>query len=322
MKKTVSLIMVAVLVLLCGCTSDFPVNNSFTTVPDQTQATAGETTSVLPETQAPATAKPTEKQTQKQTEKPSETATQPPATQQSEEAETTERSGSLSELLTGASSAFDGMPADRPDTPDYDSDKPMLALTFDDGPSAHTERLLNIFKAHGGKGTFFVVGTSIERNKALLKRMAEEGHEIGNHSWSHPQLTDLGRQDIVSQITRTSDKIYEASGQKCRLVRPPYGSYNDTVQLVGASLGVSYILWSVDTLDWKTKNADAVYNSVMSSARDGAIILVHDLHKTTVDAMEKVVPALLKKGYQLVTVSELLTSDGGKLEPGKVYRKR
>jgi peptidoglycan/xylan/chitin deacetylase (PgdA/CDA1 family) len=117
----------------------------------------------------------------------------------------------------------------------------------------------------------------------------------------------------------TRAKIYDVAGVDCRIVRPPYGACNDAVRAVGASVGVSFVNWSVDTLDWKSKNAVAVHNEIMSSVSDGAIILCHDLHKTTVDAMEKVIPALIEKGYQLVTVSELLEAKGKTVEAGKVY---
>ena len=120
----------------------------------------------------------------------------------------------------------------------------------------------------------------------------------------------------------TRAKIYEITGVDCKLVRPPYGACNDEIRDIGKELGVSFINWSVDTLDWKSKNADAVYNEIMKDVGDGHIILCHDLHKSTVDAMEKVVPDLIKKGYQLVTVSELLTCRGGEITAGKVYYKQ
>lgn len=198
-------------------------------------------------------------------------------------------------------------------------DKPMIALTFDDGPSAHTDRLLDIFAKNGGKGTFFVVGNLIDSRKSTMIRLVSEGHEIGNHSWNHRQLTNLSDEEVKDQIMMTRAKIYDVTGVDCRIVRPPYGACNDSVRAVGAKLGVSYVNWSVDTLDWKTKNADAVYSEIMKDASDGAIILCHDLHKTTVDAMERVIPDLLEKGYQLVTVSQLMECKGKSLESGKMY---
>lgn len=209
-----------------------------------------------------------------------------------------------------------------PPTEAVDSSKPMVALTFDDGPSAHTARLLDIFASHGGKGTFFVVGNMIDGKADTVRRTAQEGHEVAGHSWNHRQLTKLSTEELKDQIMNTRAKIYEVTGVDTTLVRPPYGSYNDQVQSVAGQLGVALVNWSVDTLDWKHKNADKIYNVIMEQAKDGAIILCHDLHKTTVDAMERVIPDLIAKGYQLVTVSELLSSQGKAVSAGSMYFKR
>ncbi len=203
-----------------------------------------------------------------------------------------------------------------------DPDKPMVALTFDDGPSAHTDRLLDAFAEHGGKGTFFVVGNLVSDRKDTVIRMAAEGHEIAGHSWNHRQLTTLGEEDLKKQIMNTRAKIYNIAGVDATLMRPPYGSFNDDVKAMCKEYGISMVNWSVDTLDWKYRDADTVYQSVMKQAKDGAIILCHDLHGTTVDAMERAIPALLEEGYQLVTVTQLLTSQGGEIKPGNVYYNR
>lgn len=203
-----------------------------------------------------------------------------------------------------------------------DADKPMVALTFDDGPGAHTKRLLDIFAKYGGKGTFFVLGNNLDNRTETLKRIAREGHEIGNHSWNHRQFTKISLDEVRDQIMMTRAKIYDITGVDCRIVRPPYGACNDEIRALGKELGVSFVNWSVDTLDWKSKNADAVYKEIMKDAADGHIILCHDLHKTTVDAMEKAIPDLIGKGYQLVTVTELLTYGGGEMTAGKIYYKK
>lgn len=200
-----------------------------------------------------------------------------------------------------------------------DKTKPMLALTFDDGPSAHTERLLDIFKKHGGKGTFFVVGNIIDNRPEAVKRIVNEGHEIAGHSWNHRQLTSLSEQEIKDQLMSTRAKIYELTSYDAKLVRPPYGALNESVRSVAKELEISLVNWSVDTLDWKYRDAEVVYKSIMDNAYDGAIILCHDLHKTTVDSMEKVIPALIEKGYQLVTVSELLEAKGKTISAGEMY---
>lgn len=203
-----------------------------------------------------------------------------------------------------------------------DPDKPMLALTFDDGPSAHTDRLLDIFKTYGGKGTFFVLGNLIDGRKNTLIRISDEGHEIGNHSWDHRKMTNLTTQEITDEIMMARAKIYDVTGKDCLIVRPPYGAWNDDVKAVGKELGVAFVNWSVDTLDWKSRDAEAVYNEIINNASDGAIILCHDLHETTVDAMETVIPKLIEDGYQLVTVSELMSFSKKPLEPGKIHYKR
>ena len=200
-----------------------------------------------------------------------------------------------------------------------DPDKPMIALTFDDGPSIHTPRLLDMFEKYGGKGTFFVVGNLIDRNLQTVKRIVDDGHEIANHSWSHPDLKNLSASKVQKELTKTHDKIFEATGVNAKFMRPPYGSYNNNVKKSAYNCTEAVLTWSVDTLDWKTRNANSVYNSIMSSAYDGAIILCHDLHGTTVDAMERVIPDLQEKGYQLVTVSQLYAMRGYRIYAGNVY---
>ena len=203
-----------------------------------------------------------------------------------------------------------------------DITKPMIALTFDDGPSAQTQRLLDIFQTYGGKGTFFVLGSTLDSRQEALKRIANDGHEIGNHSWSHSQFTEISSEEVRKEITDTRNKIYDITGVDSTLVRPPHGACNERIQAIGKELGVSFVNWSVDTVDWKSKNANAVYNEIMKDAADGHIILCHDLYKTTVDAMERAIPDLIEKGYQLVTVSELLTCRGGEIIAGNIYYKQ
>ena len=203
-----------------------------------------------------------------------------------------------------------------------DITKPMIALTFDDGPSAHTQRLLDIFRTYGGKGTFFVLGSTLDSRQETLRRIANEGHEIGNHSWSHSQFTDISSAEVKNEIMKTRTKIYDITGVDCTIVRAPHGSCNDRIKAIGKELGVSFVNWTLDTLDWKSKNANAVYNELMKDVADGYIILCHDLHKTTVDAMERLIPDLIEKGYQLVTVTELLTCRGGEIIPGEIYYKQ
>lgn len=203
-----------------------------------------------------------------------------------------------------------------------DPNKPMVALTFDDGPSKHTSRLLDAFATHGGKGTFFVIGNILADRSEVLNRMKAEGHEIGGHSWDHRQLTKLSASDLNNQLAGTRAKIQELTGVNATLLRPPYGSYNSHVKNMCKDLGIVMVNWSLDTLDWKYKDEDRIYHTILNEIQDGDIILCHDLHSSTVDAMERVIPELLAKGYQLVTVSELLDQRGDVIQAGEVYYRK
>lgn len=204
-------------------------------------------------------------------------------------------------------------------TPLAEGERVRIALTFDDGPGKHTEKLLDIFANYGGKASFFVIGDQIDKRPDVVRRIINEGHQIGNHTWSHQKLTKLETpEEIKNEILFAKDKIFEVTGYECNIVRPPYGAFDDNIKSICEELKMPLVTWSVDTLDWKTKNKDAVCRDVLNGVKDGAIILCHDLHETTVDAMEYIVPKLTECGYELVTVSELL----GEMTPGKVHRKR
>ena len=140
-----------------------------------------------------------------------------------------------------------------------------------------------------------------------------------SHTYDHTQLTKLGKDALNKQFEDTDNEIKNIVGEGAVTVRPPYGSYNDTVKEVAKSYDQPIILWSIDTLDWKTKNVDSTYNEVMNNVSDGAIILFHDIYEQSVDAAIKLIPALQEKGYQLVTVSEMGEAKIGGLEPGQVY---
>lgn len=197
-----------------------------------------------------------------------------------------------------------------------DPDKPMLAITFDDGPGKYTNRLLKILEKYDAKATFFLVGNNISKYPDAVKKMDALGCEYGNHTMAHADLTKLKKKDIKKQIDRTDAELKKIVGKKTTLIRPPYGAVNQTLRETAQK---PLILWSMDTLDWKKKDAKKVRNYIMKYVEDGEIILVHDIHKTTVDAMEKVIPELIKKGYQLVTVSELAGARGTDLQAGTKY---
>ena len=200
-----------------------------------------------------------------------------------------------------------------------DPDKPMLALTFDDGPSEETERILAVLQEYNARATFCVIGNKVENYTTVVKRTLAGGNEIASHTWAHPKLTTLGASSIRSQLERTNNVVKELTGYQIKVLRPPYGSVNKNVRSICADLGMSIALWQVDTLDWKTRNTTKTYNALMKEAKDGAIVLFHDLYSTTANAVEKAIPELIEKGFQLVTVSELLSFHQDGAVPGTVY---
>ncbi len=188
---------------------------------------------------------------------------------------------------------------------------PYIAITFDDGPHPElTPKLLDILKARGIKATFFMVGQMVVQHPEIVKRMAEEGHEVANHSWSHPALTKLGADGVRKQLVNTSDAIEKACGIRPTVMRPPYGATNAALnRKINNDYGMKVILWSVDPLDWKYRNSDHVESEILKGTTPGGIILSHDIHATTVAAMPATLDALLAKGYKFVTVSELIAMD-------------
>ena len=175
-------------------------------------------------------------------------------------------------------------------------------MTFDDGPSPQlTPRLLDILKERGIKATFFVVGQNAAEYPDILRRMASEGHEIANHSWSHPALTKLGAESLRKQIENTNDAIAKVTGKRPVLMRPPYGATSSILnKRLSEEYGLKVILWSVDPLDWRYRNSNRVYNQIVQNTHPGSIILTHDIHATTVAAMPETLDALLAKGYKFV----------------------
>ena len=195
--------------------------------------------------------------------------------------------------------------------------KKVIALTFDDGPDGNTTpQALDILAKYKIKATFFVQGKNIAGNEAILKRMQAEGHEVGNHSWNHPVLTQLSLEDAKKQITDTEDAIKNVLGKSSKLMRPPYGAISDDIR---NSLDLSFILWDVDSLDWKSKNEAAIFTEIQHQTSDGSIILLHDIHQPSVNSLPKVIEYLQEQGYSFVTVSELLNT---RLKPHEIYYSR
>lgn len=202
-----------------------------------------------------------------------------------------------------------------------DPTRPMVALTFDDGPSsAVTNRILNSLEAHGGRATFFMVGNRVPKEAAVVQRMAALNCEVANHTFEHKYLTDLGDQGIRSSVGQTNSVIANASGVTPRLMRPTGGYYHAPSLATLGSMGMPAVMWSIDTLDWKHRNPQKTIDSVLGQVQDGDIILMHDIYSTTADAAEVIIPELTARGYQLVTVSELAEFRGG-MAPGQVYFK-
>lgn len=196
-----------------------------------------------------------------------------------------------------------------------DPDKPMMALTFDDGPGERTDELLDVLEQYDAHATFFMQGIHVKTYKKEIKRMVEIGCELGNHTYDHPQLTkemDGG----VNQVGKTNELLKEVCGQPATVLRPPYGAVNDQVK---ASVGMPMILWNIDTLDWKTKDVQNTVNVVLTTADDGDIVLMHDIHSASIDAAIELIPRLIAEGYQLVTVSEMAEARGIVLQNGTTY---
>lgn len=200
----------------------------------------------------------------------------------------------------------------------YDSQrvKPMIALTFDDGPGQYTEELLNCLEENNGKATFFMLGQNAEQYPDVVKRMKDMGMELANHTYDHQILTSLSNDQIANEINKTTSIIEKAAGASPTAMRPPGGAYNGTVQSIS---NLPIIIWSIDTKDWKTKSEEQTYQCVMDNAQDGSVVLMHDIHEWSVKAAIRMIPELTAKGFKLVTVEELAQAKGVTLENGKAY---
>ena len=187
-------------------------------------------------------------------------------------------------------------------------DGPYIAMTFDDGPSATlTPKLLDILAAHHMKVTFFVLGEMVAEHPDILARAAREGHEIASHSWSHPNLAKMSQENVRSQLQRTDDEIKTATGKRPTLFRPPYGSITERQKRwIHDEFGYDIILWDVDPLDWKRPGPAVVRSRILKETRPGSIVLSHDIHPGTIEAMPSTFDQLEAKGFKFVTVSELI----------------
>lgn len=181
--------------------------------------------------------------------------------------------------------------------------RPMLALTFDDGPGEYTDELLDCLEENNAHATFFMLGQNVSAYPDAPKRMLELGCEIGSHSWDHTQLTTIDIDSVAKQFTDTDNALIDACGQAASVARAPYGDGNSDIY---NTVGKPFFMWSLDTEDWKLLDADGDYNAVMNGdLTDGSIILMHDIHEPSVQAALRLIPDLIAQGYKLVTVSEM-----------------
>ena len=193
-----------------------------------------------------------------------------------------------------------------------------VALTFDDGPSRDNDgTILETLQANGAHATFFVLGNRARVDGDIMQMILDAGCEIASHSWDHPQLSKIKWKKAKSQIDRT-DRIVSKllNGYQISLLRPPYGSISKTMR---KKVKKPMILWSLDTEDWKSRNAKKVFNRVKKEVKDGDIILMHDIHPETAEAVKKIVPWLSEQGYDMLTVTELMARKGKTMEGGKAY---
>jgi peptidoglycan/xylan/chitin deacetylase (PgdA/CDA1 family) len=187
-------------------------------------------------------------------------------------------------------------------------DGPYIAMTFDDGPSATlTPKLLDLLAAHHIRATFFVIGENVAEHPDIVARAAREGHEIANHSWSHPNLAKMSDEGVRRQLWQTDEAIKSATGTRPTLLRPPYGSITEREKRwIHDEFGYQIVLWDVDPYDWKRPGPAVVRNRILQETRPGSIVLSHDIHPGTIEAMPSTFDALEAKGFKFVTVSELI----------------
>lgn len=179
-----------------------------------------------------------------------------------------------------------------------------IALTFDDGPHpVYTPRLLQGLKERNVKATFFIVGKNAEDNPELVKRIREEGHLLGNHTYSHVQLTGMEEEDACRELVRASEVVERITGEHLEYVRPPFGSWNEELD---CDIPMIPVFWSVDSRDWTTRNVSEIVRRVVTQTKEDDIILMHDYYSSSIDAALKIIDAMTAKGYEFVTADELI----------------
>ena len=193
----------------------------------------------------------------------------------------------------------------------------MVAITFDDGPHLkNTDDIVNIFSKYNAHATFFMLGSNVVKYPDVVKRVYDAGHEIGIHTWNHKELTKLSSDEVKNEVNNTATEIEKITGKRPTLVRPPYGSINENVK---NSIDNPLILWNIDSLDWKSRDKEKIVPLVVNDVQDGDIILLHDIHSTTVPAVEEILKYLIENDYQVITVSQMLSAKGYDLTKTRVF---
>lgn len=200
---------------------------------------------------------------------------------------------------------------------ELDSNKPMIALTFDDGPHwTNTKKVVDLLVEYNARSTFFMVGNRVEELPEVVQYVKDAGQEVASHTYSHKDLANISEEEFWSEIRKANEAIYAAIGETPVYIRPPYGSRNEFVM---SNMPLIAVCWNVDSEDWKSRDRDTIVKQVMNDAGDGKIVLMHDIHTFTAEAVELLLPKLIAAGYQLVTVEELFYYKGVEAVPGVVY---
>jgi len=194
----------------------------------------------------------------------------------------------------------------------------LISFTFDDGPSIYTLEILDIMDEYKAKGTFFVIGYNVKRYNTILIETHDRGHEVGNHTTDHSRLNKINKNNIPSKIIPLQEMVYNLTLEPIKVMRPPYGAYNDNVARI---IDMPLILWSIDTRDWEKRDVENIVSIVMGNIKEGDIVLFHDLYPTTVQAVSALLPLLYEQNFKIVSVSELFKQKDIELVNGQVYRK-
>ena len=200
----------------------------------------------------------------------------------------------------------------------YDPTKKYIAFTFDDGPSKNnTKDIVNYLADNNAHATFFMVGNMMANNEDIVKYVINNGNEVGSHTYSHKNLKRITATEVKKEMEQAESVYYRITNNNFKLLRPPYGAINESVK---ENFNYSYILWNVDTEDWRYKDSEYLYNYVINHVNDGDIVLMHDIHETTKNAVKMILPELYARGYRVVSVSELAKIKGVSIEANRSYR--